>query len=104
MGMNKDFWGRRHCVYLYTLIFKGRFARSLLKGLLYVTLKEGLNMTGFFHQKVFVLRQKKNSDLKPAELVGDDFRFSFKVIGDGFLITIFARFFSGCFADVGSVP
>ena len=63
MGMNKDFWGRHHCVYLYTLIFKGiwgfhmslmgRFARSLLKGLLYVTLKEGLNMTGFFHQKVF---------------------------------------------------
>ena len=59
----------------------------LLKGLLYVTLKEGLNMTGFFHQKVF----KKTSDLKPARNSwGDDFRFSFKVMGFSFKVMGFS--------------
>lgn len=68
----------------------GRFAMSLLKGLLYVTLKEGLKMTGFFTKKSSNLKRlvrSQNSVFTPAELVGDDLFVLLQ--GDGFVLFSF---------------
>ena len=112
--MNKDFWADvTVCICTYFLKVYWEFPMSLMgrsamfpvEGFALRHLKRGAK-----HDRVFPPKSlQKNSDLKPAELVGDDFRFAFKVMGFSFKVMGFWSpfshdFFQGVSLMLGLCP